>query len=124
MASGGRVVHHLERFLPDPRNSVALVGFQAAGTRGRQLADGAANVKIHGEYVPVRAEVSDLSDFSVHADANELFDWIRTAKRAPRTVFVVHGEATASNALRRRIGTELDWNAVVPDLAERILLRR
>jgi len=124
MASGGRVVHHLERFLPDPRNSVALVGFQAAGTRGRQLVDGATSVKIHGEYIPVHAEISNLSSFSVHADADELFDWLRSAERAPRTVFVVHGEPTASAALRRRVGEQLDWNAVVPDLGERILLRR
>ena len=124
MASGGRVVHHLERMLPTSRNSVALVGFQAAGTRGRQLLDGATSLKIHGEYVRVRAEVCDLTGFSVHADADELFDWVRGATSEPAAVFVVHGEPTASLALRERIERDLDWTAVVPDLGERILLRR
>ncbi|MBI4936536.1 MAG: MBL fold metallo-hydrolase [Actinobacteria bacterium] len=124
MASGGRVVHHLERFLPDERNTVALVGFQAAGTRGRQLLDGATSVKIHGQYVRVKAEICDLTGFSVHADAGELVDWVRTATRPPTTVFVVHGEPAAAAALRARIEHELDWEAVVPEHAERILLRR
>lgn len=124
MATGGRVVHHLERFLPDPANSVALVGFQAAGTRGRSLLEGANAVKIHGQYVPVKAEVCDLTGFSVHADASELMAWLRTAERAPRTTFVVHGEPTAAEALRARVQAELGWTAVVPDHAERIVLRR
>jgi metallo-beta-lactamase family protein len=124
MASGGRVVHHLERFLPDANSSVALVGFQAAGTRGRQLLDGQTSVKIHGEYVPVHAEVCDLTDFSVHADANELMEWARTATRPPRTCFVVHGEVTASEALRSRLERELGWTAVLPALGERITLRK
>lgn len=120
MASGGRVVHHLEKFLPDPVNAVALVGFQAAGTRGRQLMDGAESVKIHGRYVPVRAEVCDLSGFSVHADGSELIDWLRTATREPSGVFVVHGEERSSLTLRRRIIDELGWNAVVPQDGERL----
>lgn len=120
MASGGRVVHHLERFLPDPACSVALVGFQAAGTRGRSLLEGADSLKMHGRYVPVRAEVADLTGFSVHADASELVDWLQTAEREPQAVFVVHGEVDASNALRQRIRTELGWNAVVPRDRERL----
>jgi metallo-beta-lactamase family protein len=124
MASGGRVVHHLEKFLPDERCSVALVGFQAVGTRGRQLLDGASSVKIHGQYVRVKAEICDLTGFSVHADAGELMSWIRTADRPPTTVFVVHGEADASRALRNRIVRELDWNAVTPLHGERIVLQR
>ncbi len=124
MASGGRVVHHLEKFLPDERCSVALVGFQAAGTRGRQLLDGATSVKIHGQYVRVKAEICDLTGFSVHADASELMSWIATAERPPATVFVVHGEPDASRALRDRIVRELDWNAVTPEHGERIVLHR
>ena len=122
MASGGRVIHHLKKFLPDPANSVALVGFQAAGTRGRSLMDGAESVKIHGVYVPVRAEVCDLSGFSVHADASELIDWLGTATREPSGVFVVHGELDASLALRTRIHDELGWHAVVPRDGERLNL--
>lgn len=122
MATGGRVVHHLKQFLPDPRNSVALVGFQAAGTRGRSLLDGASSVKIHGQYVRVRAEICDLTGFSVHADASELYEWVAGAEREPRAVFLVHGEPDAADAMRRRIVKGLDWNAVVPDYHEQILL--
>lgn len=122
MASGGRVVHHLARLLPDPRNSVVLVGFQAAGTRGRQLLEGAPTVEIHGQYVRVRAEVCDLTGFSVHADADELIGWLGTATREPQGVFVVHGERDASAALAGRIERELDWTAVEPRLGERLSL--
>ncbi|HAP75789.1 MAG TPA: MBL fold metallo-hydrolase [Acidimicrobiaceae bacterium] len=122
MASGGRVVHHLKRFLPDPANSVALVGFQAAGTRGRQLKDGASSVKIHGEYVRVRAEICDLTGFSVHADASELLDWVGTAEGRP-TVFAVHGEPDAAEALRRNVEARFDLTAAVPRYGERLLLR-
>ena len=113
MASGGRVVHHLARLLPEARNSVALVGFQAEGTRGRQLLEGATSLKIHGQYVRVRAEICDLTGFSVHADASELMGWIRTASRPPTTVFVVHGEQEPADALRRRLDRELGWEATV-----------
>ncbi len=122
MASGGRVVHHLARLLPDSRNSVVLVGFQAAGTRGRQLLEGATSVKIHGQYVRVRAEICDLTGFSVHADADELVGWLRTADREPHGVFVVHGEPQASAALADRIERELDWTAVRPAMGERLSL--
>ena len=121
MASGGRVVHHLKQFLPDERNSVALVGFQSVGTRGRQLLDGATAVKIHGQYVRVRAEVCDLTGFSVHADASELVEWVGTATGDP-TLFVVHGENEASETLRAAIEERHDLTAVVPDYAERLLL--
>jgi metallo-beta-lactamase family protein len=122
MATGGRVVHHLKQFLPDPANSVALVGFQAQGTRGRRLLDGETNIKIHGQYVHVRAEVADLTGFSVHADASELLDWVGTASGNP-TVFVVHGEPPASFALRSAIEKRFDFTAVVPKYKERLLLR-
>ncbi len=122
MASGGRVVHHLARCLPDPRHAVALVGFQAAGTRGRSLLDGASSVKIHGQYIRVRAEICDLTGFSVHADADELVAWLATATQVPRGLFVVHGEPDAAEALRRRAERELDWMAVVPTMGERLRL--
>jgi metallo-beta-lactamase family protein len=122
MASGGRVVHHLARFLPDPANTVVLVGFQAAGTRGRALADGATELKMLGRYVRVRAEIVNLPAFSVHADADELVAWLRTCTSVPRGVFCVHGEQEASLTLARRIGDQLDWPAVVPRHGERVLL--
>ena len=122
MASGGRVVHHLKRLLPDRRNTVVLVGFQAEGTRGRQLLEGATTVKIHGQYVRVRAEVCDLTGFSVHADADELVNWLCSAAHEPAGVFVVHGEEAASAALAGRIEHELDWTAVRPLTGERLSL--
>lgn len=123
MASGGRVLHHLKRMLPDPRHSVLLVGYQAVGTRGRDLADGASQVKIHGEYVPVRAEVVDVQGFSVHADADELLAWLGSAPEPPNVVYVVHGEPAASAELARRIGAELGWLAVAPRDGERVRVR-
>lgn len=122
MATGGRVVHHLARQLPDPRNTVVLTGYQAVGTRGRQLLDGAQQVKIHGRYVPVRAEIVDDPDFSVHADADELLGWLGSAPTPPEVVYVVHGEKTSSEALADRIRAELGWVAVVPALGERVRL--
>ncbi|MBC7277712.1 MBL fold metallo-hydrolase [Nocardioides sp.] len=122
MATGGRVVHHLLRQLPDPRNSIVLTGYQAQGTRGRQLVEGARAVKMHGRYVPVRAEVVATSDFSVHADADELVEWVASAPELPQTVYVVHGEPTSSRALADRIQDELGVVAVVPRRGERVLL--
>lgn len=121
MASGGRVLHHLSRLLPHHRNSVVLCGFQAAGTRGRQLADGARSVKMLGRYVPVRAEIDVLRSLSVHADADGLAAWIHALPGEPDTVFVVHGEPEASDALARRLVAD-GCNAVVPSQFERVQL--
>lgn len=122
MAAGGRVVHHLAHQVHDPRNAVVMTGYQAQGTRGRQLIDGARHLKLHGRYVPVRAEVVDIPDFSVHADSDELIRWIGSAARVPRTVYVVHGEAAASSRLARRIEDELGICAVTPFTGERVRL--
>lgn len=118
MATGGRVVHHLRRLLPDPRNSVLAVGFAALGTRARDLVDGARSVKMFGTYVPVRAEVVNVPGFSAHADADEVLGWLSGAP-APDTVYIVHGEPRGSERLRARIAKELGWNAVVPRPGER-----
>ncbi|MFN8645047.1 MAG: MBL fold metallo-hydrolase, partial [Candidatus Binatia bacterium] len=122
MASGGRVLHHLANRLDDPRNSVVLVGFQAAGTRGRSLLNGATALKMHGRYVPVRAEVVNVPAFSVHADADELIAWLRGAPRPPRTTYVVHGEPPAAAALEAAIGARLGWTAVTPRYLETVRL--
>jgi metallo-beta-lactamase family protein len=124
MATGGRVVHHLAHWLPDARNTVLLVGYQAQGTRGRQLLEGATELKMLGRYVPVRAEIVDLPQFSVHADAAELLDWVAAATEPPDTVYVVHGEPAASVALARSIREKLQWTAVVPRHGERVRLDR
>ena len=122
MASGGRVVHHLAHWLPDQRNTVVLVGYQAEGTRGRRLLDGERELKMLGRYVRVRADVVDLPAFSVHADSDELFDWVSAAETKPETVFVVHGEQSASRTLANTISDRLDWPTAVPRHAERVRL--
>ncbi|MFI1865304.1 MBL fold metallo-hydrolase RNA specificity domain-containing protein [Streptomyces jumonjinensis] len=122
MATGGRVVHHLRRLLPDARNAVAIVGFAAEGTRARDLVDGARTLKMFGEYVPVRAEVVGVPHFSAHADASQIIEWLRGAP-PPHTTYLVHGEPDASAALRERIDRELGWTAVVPRSGEAVLVR-
>ncbi len=124
MASGGRVVHHLARMLPDSRNTVILVGYQAVGTRGRQLSDGARELKILGRYVRVRSQIVDLAIFSVHADSDELLNWVASAGKPPTAVFIVHGEPDASKSLADEISRSLDWTAVVPRFGERVRLDR
>ncbi len=122
MATGGRVVHHLARLLPDRRNTVMLVGFQAPGTRGRALADGASEVKMLGRYVPVRAEVVDLGAFSVHADYVELAGWLDSAASEPEIVYLVHGEPEAAGAFREYLLADSHRHVVVPQLGERVRL--
>ena len=115
MATGGRVLHHLAHYLPDHRNMVILTGYQAPGTRGATLASGGGLVRIHAQDVAVNAEVVQLQSSSAHADASQLLDWLKHMKHAPDQVYVVHGEAEASDALRQRIERELKWRAVVPE---------
>lgn len=122
MATGGRVVHHLDRLLPDHRNTVLLVGFQAPGTRGRLLADGVRDLKMLGHYVRVRAEIVDLGAFSVHADQHELVRWLDTATRPPDAVYLVHGEADSAAALRDRIHEGDVHRAIVAGDGERVRL--
>jgi metallo-beta-lactamase family protein len=122
MATGGRVLHHLKLRLPDERNTVLLPGFQAAGTRGRALADGATSIRIHGEVVPVRAEVVMLDGLSAHADREELLRWVRGFDRAPSQVFVVHGEPGPASLLAAALQAELGWRANVARDGEVALL--
>jgi metallo-beta-lactamase family protein len=115
MATGGRVLHHLALHLPDHRNMVILTGHQAEGTRGASLRDGASTVRIHGQDVPVRAEVVNLQSASAHADQNQLLRWLKTMPQPPGQLYVVHGERDSSDALRSAIGRQLGWRALVPE---------
>jgi metallo-beta-lactamase family protein len=115
MATGGRVLHHLARYLGDHRNMVVLTGYQAPGTRGATLAAGGPSLRMHGQDIPVRAEVVQLNSASAHADAGQLLAWLRAMPGAPRRVFVVHGDQEASDRLRYRIENELRWQALVPE---------
>lgn len=119
MATGGRVLHHIRAFGSDRRNTILFSGFQAVGTRGRAMVEGAKEVKIHGQWVPIHAEVVDLSTLSAHADADEIIRWLSGFARAPRKTFIVHGEPHASEALRVRIADQLGWNCVIPQMMER-----
>jgi len=118
MATGGRVLHHLRRFLPGEKNQILLVGYQAAGTRGRSLLDGAEELKIHGQYVRVRARISQIQGLSAHADYAEMSEWLSASKLSPRRVFVTHGEPAAADAFRRRLKESFGWNARVPETGE------
>jgi metallo-beta-lactamase family protein len=122
MATGGRVLHHLTARLPHPRAIVLLVGYQALGTRGRALQDGARSVRIFGVDVPVRAEVHTIDGLSAHADADGIMRWLRTATRVPRRVFVVHGDPAPAAALGERVRRELGWPVSVPAYRERVTL--
>jgi metallo-beta-lactamase family protein len=122
MATGGRVVHHLKRWAPDSNALILLTGFQAGGTRGASIAAGARTVRIHGEDVPVNAHVAQVNSMSAHADANELIEWLKSAPRPPREVFITHGEPAASDALRQRIERDLRWKATVPEYRDSVVL--
>jgi metallo-beta-lactamase family protein len=115
MATGGRVLHHLKAMAPNPRNAIVFPGFQVGGTRGATLIGGAREVKIHGEYVAVKAQVHHLEGFSGHADADGLMAWLRGLRTPPERTYVVHGEADAADTLRLRIQDELGWRVSVPE---------
>jgi metallo-beta-lactamase family protein len=122
MATGGRVLHHLRAALPDARNTILFVGFQAAGTRGRSLVDGATAVKIHGQMVPVHARVERIESMSAHADSQEMLRWLGCFSRAPRRTFVVHGEPPAMAALQSAVEATLGWETHIPAHGETVTL--
>jgi metallo-beta-lactamase family protein len=110
MATGGRILHHLQRRLPDARTTVLFVGFQAAGTRGRALQDGAKSLKMFGGMVPVRARVEILHGLSAHADQLETLRWLAGFRRPPRQTYLVHGEPRAADALAAAIQARYQWS--------------
>lgn len=118
MATGGRVLHHLKAFASNPRNTVIFVGHQAGGTRGASMVAGADTVKIHGELVPVRAQVLEIDNLSAHADSNEMLSWLAHFKMPPKKLFITHGEPEAAEALRARISQDLGWPCQVPEYGD------
>ena len=120
MASGGRVLHHLKTLLPNPRNSIVFAGFQAPGTRGDALVNGAQSVKIHGAYWPVKAEIHNLDSMSAHGDYNEILSWLEQGNLKPDKVYVTHGEVVASDTMRKYITEKFGWDAEVPELFEEV----
>ncbi len=115
MATGGRVLHHLKAFASDPRNTILFAGFQAGGTRGAAMVAGADAIKIHGEYVPVRAQVVQIENLSAHADSEEILDWLSHFQAPPKKTFITHGEPEAADALRKRIEERFGWQCDVPE---------
>lgn len=122
MATGGRILHHLRKRLPDERNTVVFVGYQSEGTRGRRLLDGEPEIKIFGEFVPVKAKVERLENLSAHADSREILRWLGGFRRAPKTVFLVHGEPKAQEALKQKIVEKFGWHVEVPDYLDKFEL--
>ena len=122
MASGGRVVHHLKAFAPKSNNTILFAGFQAEGTRGAAMVAGAEEIKIHGEYVPIRARVEFISNLSAHADYSEILEWLRGFESAPKKTFIIHGEPLAADGMRRHIEEQLHWRTVVPEYLETVNL--
>jgi metallo-beta-lactamase family protein len=122
MATGGRVLHHLKAFAPDPKNMILFSGFQAGGTRGAAMVGGADSVKIHGDYIPVRAEVANLESLSAHADYAEIIDWLKSFRQAPGKICLTHGEPAAADAMRKHIEETLGWDSFVPDYLEKMVV--
>lgn len=120
MAAGGRVVHHLANRLPHRRNTILLAGFQAEGTRGRALLHGAKELKIYGQFVPVKAEVTSISGLSAHGDQRDLLRWLAGFKGKPRRAFFVHGEEDGLKALSQEVGKRLNWQAHIANHMEHI----
>jgi metallo-beta-lactamase family protein len=120
MVTGGRILHHLSQRLPDPKNLVLFIGFQAPGTRGAIIKSGAPEVKIFGDFVPIRAQVASLEQFSDHADTPELLKWLHTFTNKPGVTYLVHGELSASSQLRDAIKNELGWNVQVAEYMEKV----
>lgn len=114
MISGGRVLHHIKQFGPSDNNFIVLTGFQAAGTRGEALQNGVKEIKIHGEYIPIRAKIKTLSNTSAHADYAEIINWYKGNKLKPRSVFITHGEPSAADAMRVRLKDNFGWNCIIP----------
>jgi metallo-beta-lactamase family protein len=123
MATGGRVLHHLMHRLPDPRNLVLFIGFQAPGTRGAIIKSGAASVRIFSQEIPIRAQVAALEQFSDHADTPELLEWLRTFKKAPQVAYLVHGEPAAASRLRLAMTSALGWKVEVAEWMQKVEVR-
>lgn len=122
MATGGRVLHHLKSLAPDPRNTILFPGFQAPGTRGEAITRGAESVKIHGQYVPIRAEVMQVDVLSAHADQADLVNWLGACRRPPRHVYVTHGDSLASDLLRHAVEERHQYRVTVPDYGDEVEL--
>ncbi len=115
MAEGGRILHHLKAFLPKHSNTILLTGYQDPGTRGDRLFRGEAEIKIHGEMIPVRAKIVSLNNMSAHADYQEMIDWLKNFKHPPQKVFITHGDQASTISLKNTIEKNFHWKCIIPD---------
>lgn len=122
MATGGRVLHHLKTFATDPRNTILFAGYQAGGTRGAAMLAGAESIKIHGQYVPLRAQVAQIENLSAHADYQEILSWTSRFEEPPRMTFLTHGEPDASRALAQHLQNAHGWACKVPEHGDSVTL--
>ena len=118
MVSGGRVLTYLQQLIDEPTTTVLLVGYQAEGTRGRQLQEGAHEIRLFGKYYPVKATIKNIESLSAHADQKDLLDWMSAIKNIPEKVYLIHGEPTALDAFRLKIKTTYNWDATIPKLSD------
>ncbi len=118
MVTGGRILHHLEKRLPDPKNTVLFIGYQAEGTRGRTIVDGKKDVKMHGQYIPVEAKIENINGFSGHGDYNEMLAWLMAFNKPPEKTFIVHGDGEVSESFAQKIRDKFGWDVVVPSTGE------
>lgn len=124
MLTGGRILHHIKRFGPEEKNTILFAGFQAAGTRGEALINGSKQVKIHGEYVEIKAQIRSLDNISAHADFTEIIEWLKQSNIAPKKIFVTHGEPLAADEMRKRISETLHWECSVPLFNDKVELKK
>jgi metallo-beta-lactamase family protein len=122
MATAGRILHHMKRRIGDHRNTILFIGFQAEGTKGRLLIEGIKELKIHGKQYKVEAKIESMDALSCHADYDEILLWLQNFKRPPKRVFLVHGEASASQSLAEKIRQSYGWNVDVPAYLETVQL--
>ena len=118
MATGGRILFHLKAYATDARNTILFTGFQAAGTRGADLLNGAKYIKSHGKMIPIQAEIKVISGASAHADYEEMIEWLKHFNQPPKKTFITHGEPEAALSLKQKIETELGWRCVVPQYTQ------
>lgn len=122
MAEGGRVLHHLKKYLPGRNNTILFTGFLTSGTRGDRIICGESEIKIHGEMIPVRAGIEVLENMSAHADYQEIINWLKHFKKTPRQTFITHGELTSALALQNHIAQQLHWSCIIPEYLQTEIL--
>jgi metallo-beta-lactamase family protein len=114
MATGGRILFHLKAYAPDSKNTILFAGYQAGGTRGARMVKGEQEIKIHGQMVPIRAQVASLNNLSAHADYEEILNWLSHFRKPPKKIFITHGEPEAANSLKTKIEQQFGWTCIVP----------